>query len=124
MKARQRTVSFRTNRFSGKLEPLSPQHAPSGRSVRLEWTPRAYHAYKASLAGICEEDPRAADLVRERVERTLALIADYPELGTPGLERGDRVVPIAKTGHVLHYRIHRGLIRIRLWYRARQNVSR
>jgi plasmid stabilization system protein ParE len=89
---------------------------------RLEWAPCALDAYLATLAKIAEEDPHTADLVRERVERALALIQSHPGLGTLVLRRGERRFPIAITGHVINYRVLRYAIRIQLWYRARQQT--
>ena len=95
---------------------------PADAGRRLEWAPRALDAYLATLARIAEEDSGTADLVRERVERALALIQSHPGLGTPVLRRGERRFPIANTGHVVNYRVLRRAIRIQLWYRARQQV--
>lgn len=91
-------------------------------SKPLEWTPRAFHAYAATLARIAEEDPLTAQLVRERVERAVSLIQSQPGIGTPSLRRGERRYPVSNTGHVINYRVLRHAIRIVLWYRARQHV--
>ena len=96
---------------------------PSGPAKRLEWSRRALDAYLSSLARIGDEDPRSAELVRERVEHALELIRVQPGLGTPAQRRGERRFPIPKTGHVIHYRVAGDRIRIRLWYRARQWVK-
>ena len=96
---------------------------PSGPAKRLEWSRRALDAYLASLERIAEEDPRSADLVRERVERALELICGQPGLGTPAQRTGERRFAVPKTGHVIHYRAFRNRIRIRVWYRARQSMK-
>ena len=88
----------------------------------LEWTPRAFEAYRATLARIADVDPLTARQVRERVERALSLIYSQPGIGTPVLRRGERRYPVPNTGHVLNYRVLRHAIRVVLWYRARQHV--
>ena len=70
----------------------------AGRGKRLEWSPRALDAYLATLRHIASENPRAAELVSERVERALAQI-------------------------VVHYKVMRRAIRIQIWYRARQHMK-
>ena len=91
---------------------------------RLEWAPRALRAYIDSLAHIADEDPRTAELVHERVEHALGLLREHPGIGIPTARRGERRYPIANTGHVVVYRVTSEAVRIHLWYRARQNVSR
>lgn len=58
----------------------------------------------------------------ERVERSVAVILSQPAIGTPATRRGERRYPIPNTGHVINYRVTRNVVRIRLWYRARQHV--
>ena len=91
---------------------------------RLEWAPRALQAYIDSLAHITDEDPRTAELVRERVEHALDLILEHPGIGAPIARRGERRYPIANTGHVIVYRVTPVAVRVHVWYRARQNVRR
>lgn len=94
----------------------------AGASKPLEWSRRALDAYRDTLTRIADEDPHSAELVRERVERALALICTHPALGTPGTRRGDYRFPIPRTGHVINYRVTRHAIQIQLWYRARRQV--
>ena len=97
-----------------------PAAAPA---KRLEWAPRALEAYLATLARIAEEDPFTARQFMERVERSLAVVLSHSAIGTPATRRGERRYPIPNTGHVINYRVTRGVVRIRLWYRARRHVS-
>ncbi len=93
---------------------------PASRAKPLEWSPRAWDAYSATLAHIADQDPFAAQLVKDRVERALQQISEFPNLGTPGLPRGLRRFPIPNTGHVINYRAMRHAVRVQAWYRARQ----
>ena len=97
---------------------------PASAARRLEWAPRALQAYVDSLAYIAGEDPRTAELVRERVEHALELILEHPGIGVPTARRGERRYPIANTGHVIVYRVTPTALRVHVWYRARQNVRR
>lgn len=95
----------------------------AGKSRRLEWSVAAHTAYRESLERIADEDTLAAEQVRERVARALALIADFPGIGTPAIVPGYRRYPVAKTGHVLTYRPMRGRIVVVQWYRARRDIK-
>lgn len=107
-----------------KRAPSLPPRMPGGTGKPLNWAPHARAAYCETIARIAADDPVAADLVHERVDRALENIATYPGLGTPGHRRNERRFAVPKTGHVFHYRIVRGAVRIVLWYRARQEISR
>ena len=91
---------------------------------RIEWARSARAAYEATLARIGEDDPHTAALVKARVERVLAPLQLHPGLGTPSALNGQRVYPIANTGHNLNYRVVREAIVVVRWYRQRQNVWR
>jgi len=94
------------------------------RAKPLEWSPRAWDAYSATLTYIADEDPFAAQQVKDRVERALKQISEFPDLGTPAVPRGLRRYPIPNTGHVINYRVLRHSIRIHAWYRARKRDER
>ena len=94
------------------------------RAKPLEWSKRAWDAYSTTLAHISEEDSFAAQLVKERVERALTQISEFPDLGTPAMPRGVRRFPIPNTGHVINYRVMRLTIRVQIWYRARQRTTK
>jgi len=97
---------------------------PASAARRLEWAPRALQAYVDSLAYIAGENPRAAELVRERVEHVLDLILEHPGIGVPTARRGERRYPIPNSGHVIVYGVTPTVVRVHVWYRARQNVRR
>lgn len=94
------------------------------RAKPLEWSKRAWDAYSATLAHIAEGDSFAAQLVKERVERALKQISEFPDLGTPAMPRGIRRFPIQNTGHVINYRVMRLTVRVQTWYRARERTTK
>lgn len=97
---------------------------PSAGKKPLEWARKARQAFAASLDYIVSEDPFAAKLFAERVNKTLALIQEQPTIGAPAAARGHRTIPVPNTGHNINYRETRNAIRILRWYRQRQNVRR
>lgn len=97
---------------------------PASAVKRLEWAPRALRAYLDTLAHIASDDRRTAERVRERVEHALSLIVDHPDIGVSTARRGERRLPISNTGHVIVYRVTSTAVRVHVWYRARQNISR
>lgn len=97
---------------------------PSAGKKPLEWARKAREAFAASLDYIASEDPFAAKLVAERVDRALALIQEQPGIGAPAAARGRRTFLVPNTGHSINYRETRNAIRILRWYRQRQNVRR
>lgn len=101
------------------MPPAREKHAKP-----LEWSYRAWEAYGATLEFIADEDPLVCQQVKERVERALQRIAEFPGIGTPGTLRGTRRFAVPNTGHVISYRETRRAIVILSWYRARQNLRR
>jgi len=90
---------------------------------QLEWLPSARAAYLETLKYVARDDPNTAELIRQRVEKSLLLILTMPSIGTPTARPGVRRYPIPNTGHVIDYRVLRERIRVQRWYRARRNVS-
>ena len=97
---------------------------PSAGKKPLEWARAARAAFAASLDYIASEDPFTAKLFAERVDKTLALIQEQPNIGAPAAARGYRTFHVPNTGHSVNYRELRTAIRILRWYRQRQNVRR
>lgn len=67
-------------------------------SLRVRWLPSARKAYSRSIVYIAEQDRRAADLVAERVEKALDMIALQPGMGTPVSRLGRRRFPMPAGG--------------------------
>lgn len=97
---------------------------PERRAAKsLEWLPSARAAYLDTLEYIARDDPNTAQLVAQRVERSLSLIRSMPGIGTPTAMPSVRRYPLPNTGHVIDYRVFRDHIRVQRWYRARRNIS-
>ena len=95
---------------------------PERRAAKpLEWLPSARAAYLETLEYIARDDPRTAERIAQRVEKSLALIRAMPGLGTLTAKPGVRRYPVPESGHVFDYRVLRHSIRVQRWYRARRN---
>lgn len=97
------------------------QNADAPFELSVRWSDRAQKAFLDSLDRIAEEDPATARLVLKRVEKSIALIAQQPGIGTFTAMPGVRRYPIPQTGHTIDYRVVHGELRIQRWYRQRQN---
>lgn len=90
---------------------------------QLEWLPSARAAFLETLEYVARDDPTTAELIAQRVEKSLSFIQSMPSMGTPTARPGVRRYPIPNTGHVIDYRVIRERIRVQRWYRARKNAS-
>lgn len=84
------------------------------------WSLQAQNQYIATLTYIAKEDPQSAELVHKRVEKSLKLLCDSPDMGVQAPMAGVRSYAVPKTGHSFDYRLVRNQIRIQRWYRQRQ----
>ena len=97
------------------------QNAPaSSPELSVRWSARAQKAFHDSLDRIVAEDPATARLVLKRVEKSIAILAQQPGIGTFTAMPGVRRYPIPQTGHTIDYRVAHGELRIQRWYRQRQ----
>ena len=92
-------------------------------TLAIVWSAQARNQYLASLQRIANEDPMTADLVQKRVEKSLQLLCDFPDMGTSAPLPGVPSCPVPKTGHSLDYRVVQDQIRIQRWYRQRQSAQ-
>ena len=89
-------------------------------TLMVVWSVQARNQFVATLTYIAKEDPLAAELVHERVEKSLKLLCDSPDMGVQAPTAGVRTYAIPKTGHSFDYRLVRDQIRVQRWYRQRQ----
>ena len=71
----------------------------------IVWSTQARRQYLATLSHIAGEDPLSADLIAKRVEKSLQLLRDFPDMGIPAPLVGVRSYPVPKTGHSFDYRL-------------------
>lgn len=89
-------------------------------SLAVVWSAQARNQFIATLTHIAQEDALTAELVHQRVEKSLRLLCDSPGMGVAAPITGVRTYAVPKTGHSFDYRLVREQIRIQRWYRQRQ----
>lgn len=89
-------------------------------TLTVVWSAQARNQFVATLTYIAKEDPLTAELVHKRVDKSLKLLCDSPEMGVPAPTAGVRTYAVPKTGHSFDYRLVRDQIRVQRWYRQRQ----
>ncbi len=87
------------------------------------WSAQARNQFIATLTHIAKEDALTAELVHQRVEKSLQLLCDSPGMGVPAPSVGVRTYAVPKTGHSFDYRLVREQIRVQRWFRQRQQPT-
>ena len=88
-------------------------------TLTVVWSVQAQNRFIATLSYIAKEDPLTAELVHKRVDKSLMLLCDSPDMGVQAPTAGVRTYAVPKTGHNFDYRLVRGQIRVLRWYRQR-----
>lgn len=89
-------------------------------TLAVIWSVQARNQFIATLTYIATEDPLSAELVQQRVDKSLTLLCASPEMGASAPTVGVRTYAVPRTGHSFDYRLVRNQIRIQRWYRQRQ----
>ena len=89
-------------------------------TLTIVWSAQARNQFVTTLTYIAKEDPLSAEIVHQRVEKSLTLLCNSPEMGVSAPTAGVRTYAVPKTGHSFDYRLVRGQIRVQRWYRQRQ----
>lgn len=92
-------------------------------SLTVVWSAQAQKQFLATLTYIAKEDPLAAELVQQRMHKSLQLLCDSPEMGVPAPPLGLRTYAVPRTGHSFDYRMVDDQIRVQRWYRQRQKPT-
>ena len=92
-------------------------------TATIVWSHQASRQYLESLRHIASEDWHTAQLMELRVEKSLKLLMQFPNLGSLAAVAGVRAYPVPRTGHSFDYRVVRHEIRIQRWYRQRQRSA-
>lgn len=71
---------------------------------RVVWSDSARHEFREAIRYIADGDPGAARLVRERIDRTVSLLAKRP-IGRQGRVTGTYEKLVLKTSYILAYAI-------------------
>ena len=66
-------------------------------TLTVVWPAQARNQFVATLTYIAKEDPLTAELVHKRVEKSLGILCDSPEMGVPAPTAGVRTYAVPKT---------------------------
>jgi plasmid stabilization system protein ParE len=89
--------------------------------MRVRWLRKALSNLDEEAAYIAADDPKAAQLVVQRVWDAVAMLAGQPGMGRPGRVAGTRELVVSKTRYVLPYRVRGETIEIlRVFHTSRR----
>ncbi|RFP10732.1 type II toxin-antitoxin system RelE/ParE family toxin [Duganella sp. BJB475] len=91
----------------------------NGKPARLvvSWSAQAQESLDQTMAHVYAQDMSAGNLMLQRLQKALDLIAEQPGIGTPTKQKNLRRFPIPRTGHTIEYRVGRRGITITRWVR-------
>ena len=93
--------------------------------MHIRWTNPARRALAEHIAYIAQDNPEAAQRVRDAIISAVESLADSPHRGRPGQRAGTRELVIAKfPAYIVVYRVSDTEVRIiRVWH-GRQSRGR
>lgn len=93
--------------------------------MRVRWLRTALRNLDEEASYIAADDPAAARLVVARVLEAVAQLADQPGLGRPGRVPSTRELVVARTRHIVPYRVKRDAVEIlRVFHTSRSLPKR
>lgn len=69
------------------------------------WLPRALSDYDKQIDYIAKNSPKAALEQGDCIERQVALLSNYPQMGRIGRKRGTRELVVNRTQFIVVYRV-------------------
>ena len=82
--------------------------------MQIKWLKKALKNLDNEAEYIAKNDPQAAQLIVQRIQHTVSLLANNPALGHPGRLPGTHELVIPKTRYVVPYRVRPRLQRIEI----------
>jgi plasmid stabilization system protein ParE len=76
--------------------------------MRVRYTPRARSDLRSILQFIDERSPKGAVNVKRAIQRTIELIAEFPEAGRVAGEEGIRVLPAGRYPYLIYWIVQGG----------------
>jgi toxin ParE1/3/4 len=93
--------------------------------VQVKWLRKALRNLDEEATFIAADDPRAAQLVVERVLNAVEMLASRPALGRPGRVSGTRELVVAKTRYLIPYRVRGDVVEVlRVFHTSRRVAKR
>ena len=93
--------------------------------MQVKWLRTALRNLDEEATFIAADDPRAAQLVVERVLNAVEMLASQPALGRPGRVSGTRELVVAKTRYLIPYRVRGDIVEVlRVFHTSRRVPKR
>jgi addiction module RelE/StbE family toxin len=80
--------------------------------MKLVWTKQAIADLNAAYDYIAETSPDVAEVIIERIEKSLESLRQFPEMGRPGRVKDTREIVVPRTPFILPYRVRKNRIEI------------
>ena len=82
--------------------------------MQIKWLRKALQNLQSEAKYIANDDPKAAQVVVQRIQHTVALLRQNPSLGHPGRLPETRELVIPDTRYIVPYRVKLRLDRIEI----------
>jgi len=93
--------------------------------MRVRWLSQALRNLDDEASYIAQDDPKAAQLVVQRILNSIAMLPEQPGIGRPGRVPGTRELIILKTRYIVPYRVQGQTIEIlRVFHTSRRPPTR
>lgn len=93
--------------------------------MQLKWLRTALRNLDEEAGFIAADDPKAAQLVVQRIMNAVAVLSEQPGIGRPGRVPGTRELVVAKTRYLIPYRVRGNVVEVlRVFHTSRQVPKR
>jgi len=93
--------------------------------MRVRWLSQALRNLDDEASYIAQDDPKAAQLVVQRILDSIAMLPEQPGIGRPGRVPGTRELIVLKTRYIVPYRVQGQTIEIlRVFHTSRRLPTR
>lgn len=93
--------------------------------MRVRWLRAALRNLDEEATYIAADDPKAAQLVVQRILQAVATLAEHPEIGRPGRVPGTRELVVARTRYLIPYRVRGDAVQVlRVFHTSRRSPAR
>ena len=93
--------------------------------MRVRWLAQALRNLDDEASFIAQDDPKAAQLVLQRILDSIAMLPEQPGIGRPGRVPGTRELIVLRTRYIVPYRVQGQTIEIlRLFHTSRRPPMR
>lgn len=92
--------------------------------TQLVWTPRALTHFEEMQDFLAQKSPKAAYTVACRIQKALAVLVKYPEMGRPAAQKHVRLLVVPQTQYLLPYRRKKDRIEILDVFHAKREMPK